>query len=156
MDRLKCAADMLVGAEFLRWEQHGLIEEELRDEERDDEDRDRPEPSWLKAKKATEQFRRAARLRASIETAAHFYDSDFDSFRSECQTWLNGQPTFHWPLEFPEVLVDRGGFDAVVGNPPFMGGSKITGAFGDPYREFLVRHLAGRTHQNPALLWHRP
>ena len=28
-------------------------------------------------------------------------------------------------------MVERGGFDAVVGNPPFMGGQKITGAFGD-------------------------
>lgn len=26
---------------------------------------------------------------------------------------------FHWPLEFPEVFSERGGFDAVVGNPPW-------------------------------------
>jgi hypothetical protein len=26
---------------------------------------------------------------------------------------------FHWALEFPEVMVDRGGFDAVIGNPPW-------------------------------------
>jgi hypothetical protein len=26
---------------------------------------------------------------------------------------------FHWALEFPEVIVDRGGFDAVIGNPPW-------------------------------------
>src|SRR5205823_10326421 len=25
---------------------------------------------------------------------------------------------FHWPVEFPEVL-DRGGFDCVLGNPPW-------------------------------------
>ncbi|HZV49572.1 MAG TPA: DNA methyltransferase [Candidatus Dormibacteraeota bacterium] len=47
------------------------------------------------------------------------------------------RPT-HWPLVFPEVF-ERGGFDAVVGNPPFLGGQKLTGAFGVPYREFLVR-----------------
>ena len=34
---------------------------------------------------------------------------------------------FHWPLEFPEVFVDRGGFNAFVCNPPFMGGQKIPG-----------------------------
>ena len=28
--------------------------------------------------------------------------------------------TFHWPLEFPEVFA-QGGFDAFVGNPPFIG-----------------------------------
>ncbi|OFW59092.1 MAG: hypothetical protein A2133_12150 [Actinobacteria bacterium RBG_16_64_13] len=26
---------------------------------------------------------------------------------------------FHWALEFPEVIVDRGGFDVVIGNPPW-------------------------------------
>jgi hypothetical protein len=31
---------------------------------------------------------------------------------------------FHWELEFPEVFIgERGGFDAFVGNPPFIGGS---------------------------------
>jgi hypothetical protein len=48
----------------------------------------------------------------------------------------------HWPLEFPEVFVERGGFDAVVGNPPFLGGKKLTGAMGDAYREYLVDYLA--------------
>lgn len=38
-----------------------------------------------------------------------------------------GRPMFHWPLEFPEVFVDErgeprdgGGFDAVLGNPPYI------------------------------------
>lgn len=48
----------------------------------------------------------------------------------------------HWPLEFPEVFMERGGFDGIVGNPPFMGGQKITGNLGTAYRGFLVRHLA--------------
>jgi len=26
---------------------------------------------------------------------------------------------FHWALEFPEVMLERGGFDAVIGNPPW-------------------------------------
>jgi hypothetical protein len=44
-------------------------------------------------------------------------------------------------LEFPEVIVKRGGFDAFVGNPPFVGGQRITGAFGVPYREYVVHGL---------------
>ncbi len=55
----------------------------------------------------------------------------------------NGQPTFYWPLEFPEVMLDKGGFDAFVCNPPFMGGKKITGNLGTLYRGHLVDHLAG-------------
>ncbi len=47
----------------------------------------------------------------------------------------------HWPLVFPEVFA-RGGFDAIVGNPPFQGGQRLTGALGTDYRDYLVRHLA--------------
>jgi len=52
---------------------------------------------------------------------------------------------FHWPVEFPEVFVHREGFDAIIGNPPFMGGQRITGALGKPYRVYLVKHLANDT-----------
>jgi hypothetical protein len=48
---------------------------------------------------------------------------------------------FHWAVEFPEVE-RHGGFDAIVGNPPFQGGQKITGALGTYYRDYLVAHLA--------------
>ena len=57
----------------------------------------------------------------------------------------NGQPRnpFHWPLEFPEVFErDNGGFSAIVGNPPFLGGQRITGAFGTTYRDWLVSIVA--------------
>ena len=37
---------------------------------------------------------------------------------------------------------ERPGFDAVVGNPPFMGGKKITTSMGDSYRATLVRAIA--------------
>lgn len=51
---------------------------------------------------------------------------------------------FHWPLEFPEVFArpSSPGFDALVGNPPFLGGQKITGALGSMYREFLVQNIS--------------
>ncbi|WP_327395289.1 Eco57I restriction-modification methylase domain-containing protein [Streptomyces phaeochromogenes] len=47
----------------------------------------------------------------------------------------------NWPHRFPEVF-QGGGFDAVVGNPPFLGGKKITSALGGAYREYLV-HVVG-------------
>ncbi len=43
---------------------------------------------------------------------------------------------FHWPLAFPEVLAS-GGFDVFLGNPPFMGGLKISSNFGPRYRHWL-------------------
>lgn len=49
---------------------------------------------------------------------------------------------FHWVLEFPEVFLrENSGFDAIVGNPPFLGGQKITGILGTSYRELLVKYL---------------
>ncbi|HEX5751046.1 MAG TPA: DNA methyltransferase [Archangium sp.] len=50
---------------------------------------------------------------------------------------------FHWPVEFPDVFQrDTPGFDAIVGNPPFLGGKRITGVTGDAYRNWLVSHIA--------------
>jgi hypothetical protein len=44
--------------------------------------------------------------------------------------------------EWPEVFAERGGFDAVIGNPPFLGGHKITGQLGTAYRDKLVAEIA--------------
>ncbi|MEH0420201.1 Eco57I restriction-modification methylase domain-containing protein [Streptomyces sp. B21-083] len=59
--------------------------------------------------------------------------------------WLKGPREapirpLHWPLDFPELLGVEGGrsFDAVIGNPPFIGGQKLTGNLGTDYREYLV------------------
>lgn len=43
---------------------------------------------------------------------------------------------FNWFLEFPEVF-NQGGFDCILGNPPFLGGKKISGSFGDNYLNFI-------------------
>jgi hypothetical protein len=45
---------------------------------------------------------------------------------------------FHWEIEFPEVFArQNGGFDAIVGNPPFLGGKRISSELGDHYRDWL-------------------
>ncbi|MGG6242751.1 Eco57I restriction-modification methylase domain-containing protein, partial [Nodosilinea sp. AN01ver1] len=92
--------------------------------------------------------------------------------REKAQRMLNagkpeGQPPrepFHWALEFPEVFLDAldsnpfpmgsgggGGFSAIVGNPPFQGGKKITGTVGTDYRTFLVEYLAKGARGNADL-----
>lgn len=58
----------------------------------------------------------------------------------------------HWPLVFPEVFTRRGGFDAIVGNPPFLGGSKVTSAVGENYREYAVDYLASGSRGNADLV----
>jgi hypothetical protein len=79
---------------------------------------------------------------------------DLFELRVQASEWLQaGKPPvepdrrpFHWPLEFAEVFLSGGGLDAVVGNPPFQGGKKISPTLGPDYRRWLVNWLAdGRT-----------
>ncbi|MEV4801411.1 DNA methyltransferase [Nonomuraea sp. NPDC049421] len=74
----------------------------------------------------------------------------------------------HWPLVFPEVFEESvigsselgddvigshtSGFDAVIGNPPFLGGKKISGSSGSAYREYLVSALANDVKGNADLV----
>ena len=79
-----------------------------------------------------------------------------ESARVVAERWLAvDQPdggfdreALHWPLVFPEVF-ERGGFDSIVGNPPFLGGQKLTGVLGDSYREHLVTTI-GRNARGSA------
>jgi hypothetical protein len=51
---------------------------------------------------------------------------------------------FHWELEFPEVFDrEKGGFDAFVGNPPFMGGTRVTEILGETYADWLGQENEG-------------
>ncbi|MFE9084626.1 Eco57I restriction-modification methylase domain-containing protein [Brevundimonas sp. NPDC003935] len=48
-----------------------------------------------------------------------------------------GRP-FHWPLEFPEVFLRANvGFDAFVGNPPFLGNRLWKGTYGAAYQRVV-------------------
>lgn len=58
--------------------------------------------------------------------------------RTDYERW---QP-LHWVLEVPDVLVDHDGFDAIVGNPPFLGGQKLTGTMGTNIRDWFVHQVA--------------
>ena len=107
--RLRCAADLLVAAEF--WGES--------------------------AKDKLERIRHA-----SNQSVIHFEKGPTEEFEQIAAKERRGQTMFHWPLEFPEVIVKRGGFDAFVGNPPFVGGQRITGALGVPCREHIVANLA--------------
>ncbi|WP_194829025.1 DNA methyltransferase [Nocardia sp. XZ_19_231] len=47
----------------------------------------------------------------------------------------------HWVIAVPHVI-ERGGFDAIIGNPAFLHSKKITTAYGKNYRDFLQGVLA--------------
>lgn len=95
--------------------------------------------------------------------------------RAEVESWLGGSPVawdklaamaatlqhvahpltpFHWEIEFPEVFVrEKCGFDAVVGNPPFLGGKRISTELGDIYAEWIFQEHVG-SNKNMDLVGH--
>ncbi|MBL3668429.1 SAM-dependent DNA methyltransferase [Streptomyces sp. M2CJ-2] len=48
----------------------------------------------------------------------------------------------HWILAVPDVM-ERGGFDAIVGNPPFLGVKRLSSSVGSNVREWIANILAG-------------
>lgn len=57
----------------------------------------------------------------------------------------------HWILAVPDVM-ERGGFDAIIGNPPFVTGSDITGAMGSNVRDWLIYEIAYGRRRNADLI----
>ena len=76
--------------------------------------------------------------RATRHRLAAFADEHLNLLKPDHQP---KRRPFHWPIEFPEIMA-RGGFDALLGNPPFKGGQHLTGLLGDDYRDVLVQWLA--------------
>jgi hypothetical protein len=67
---------------------------------------------------------------------------------------LHPLPPFHWAIQFPEVFArQNGGFDAIVGNPPFLGGSRISTNLGNSYLDWLVT-IHSTAHGNGDLVVH--
>ena len=61
---------------------------------------------------------------------------------------------FHWEVEFPEVFDrENPGFDAIVGNPPFLGGKRISTVLGRGYRDWLAS-LHSESNGNADLVSH--
>ena len=40
---------------------------------------------------------------------------------TDYDAWLRSHQPFHWLAEFYEIINDRGGFDVIIGNPPYVG-----------------------------------
>jgi len=96
----------------------------------------------LPAKRADAKF---LALSISVGNVAPHYETGLSEHIASVQA---GRPAgvvprrpLHWPLAFPEVFADTVvcGFDAIIGNPPFLGGQKLTGSLGNDYVAWLQR-----------------
>lgn len=43
---------------------------------------------------------------------------------------------FHWFIEFPDIVA-RGGFDCILGNPPYLGGQGLSGKYGHEFCNYV-------------------
>lgn len=97
---------------------------------------------------------------AALKAYPSVGEGEFDFLDSIIETGLTPTvPTdyerwqpLHWVLEAPDVMIDNGGFDAIVGNPPFLGGKKISPAMSTEIREWLVNQLANGVKGNADLV----
>jgi hypothetical protein len=82
----------------------------------------------------------------AIEGGHETHEALMDRFSANMRTGIpdgmGSRKPFHWPLEFPEVFNrHKPGFDALIGNPPFMGGRKISSNLGENYGLFIKASL---------------
>lgn len=77
-----------------------------------------------------------------------------EALAADLPSGKNPRKTMHWHLEFPEVFqrVD-GGFDAIVGNPPFAFGKDVSAGAGSRYSQYLV-NINPQTTKNVDLCVH--
>lgn len=78
------------------------------------------------------------KVRHAAVVAGHYVEKGpTEEFEEKAEKERRGQRMFHWPLEFPEVVVERGGFDAFMCNPPFMHGRRVSTTFGTEYLQHM-------------------
>lgn len=77
------------------------------------------------------------KLKVGDSLTGSFHKTDTDNYEQlEILKKLISTNLFDWRNEFPEVF-KKGGFDAITGNPPFVGGHKLAQTYGKDYKKFL-------------------
>jgi hypothetical protein len=86
---------------------------------------------------------------ADLHAIALAYEEEASEMLSESQkellqqasSFLDKHKILHWSLEFPQVFLgangSSSGFEVIVGNPPFLGGKRISSDIGLGFMSFL-------------------
>ena len=112
---------------------------------------------WAKAQEKTDLLRCAGDLVVSVyfeggkpaeqslklqQYGREFKSGEWTKNKAKLAALRKAHPPlapFHWQLEFPEVFDrENPGFDAFVGNPPFLGGRNLSAAQGPLYSKWIV------------------
>ena len=115
---------------------------------------EKPKPREEARKQLRQQMEAALKNLGKLELA-----EPIESAVAALRRGPKGVAPFHWELEFPEVFtVDpkgnvTGGFDVIVGNPPFAGKNTLGAAHADAYPDWL-KVLHEQSHGNSDLVAH--
>jgi hypothetical protein len=107
---------------------------------------------------AEERPKEREKLRAQVESwLTGSLGADLDKvadFALSLKKGAHSLAPFHWEIEFPEVFArQNGGFDAIVGNPPFAGKNTIISSNLSSYLPWL-QNLHRHAHGNADLVAH--
>lgn len=76
-------------------------------------------------KKAKDELnKRLKRLNAQLDILLH---KQYSAIKYE--KWKNTHQPFHWFAEYYEIICGRGGFDVIIGNPPYVEYNKVKGQY---------------------------
>ena len=115
----------------------------------------------LAEQRAAKQVDRLQELENYADQAMNGEDTVIDKLQSDALSDLKvdapdrlSRKPFHWSLAFPEVFIPgRSGFDAFIGNPPFIGGKRISSISGRAYNSWLAASNPG-SNRNADLVAH--
>jgi hypothetical protein len=112
--------------------------------------------TFFHADKPKERIKRLVEFQKAVQThlGSGAWVDAVAPFAAQLRRGENPIPPFHWPVEFPEVFArDNGGFDAIVGNPPFAGKNTIIAGQRRNYLPWLQTLHEG-AHGNADLVAH--
>jgi len=131
-------ANLLTGAALAGSRKRGGSKDQALRATLEDEGSQHKQNLWLIAAKTAHEAAITGQSEEADQLAQRWLAAD------QPQGGLDRHP-LHWPLAFPEVFDSADsyshGFDAVIGNPPFLGGLKIRDVVGESYKETLVTEI---------------
>ena len=101
------------------------------------------------------------RTKKNLQTSLRAINAQLNELLHQAQSgtpydaWLDSHKPFHWFAEFYEIIVGKGGFDVIIGNPPYVAMKKVDYqissvskfACGDLYG-YVMNHSIALTHLN--------
>ena len=97
--------------------------------------------------KAREEARKGWETRVQEWLSGSGVSQDLADFVEDLRSGEKRTPCFHWEIEFPEVFSGhRPGFDIFVGNPPFLGGTRVSTELGMRYFAYLTTSFPPAGH----------